>query len=1047
MTSRAQLITSSLVKRARPDRLGAALAGWLGLLTLVGCSQDTATATLRALDPAGEVSILCLGRDVNGKYTRGLPRAECPDLEFAPTSPFNRRMHALVTQPQSGEVALVDLSAPATQAVVDFEPTQPGYSFMPVGAEPDSIVSTPGGKASFVGVRESGREGIFALPSSCIAPRAPLEPVRDIRTWPACRLPAAPGPMVVLVDPAIDDDGDPATSPRIRASCEGGYVDPRDLVGQAPAANRELCPVDLATETDGPGRRKLAVTLPSLSEIWVMDAQELLDRSPGSFDVCNVEERLPLRADVTGAAQVIPADLAPSSASCGPVGFNHGPPPDAYQPFPVDVAVDDEQRLFIADSAAPLIHVLDVSNPCQLTPLPSLEPRSFSDPTAVVTTRKVAVSNLTALGKRFVYAIDNSATDTAGTLMAFDVSPGAVDRTPIVRGRSPLNPTEPPDRIALGRDVSDVEFVYQDFPEASNGVAIEGIACNPDPRIDPTSIAAEYRPASDLSSGASPRKLRGTFAFAAVHSGQIAVIDVEDLDASCRRPVRVNPDAAEDRFGCGNDDASLGTAGYSIANSIATVTNELSCNVVTPHRMRSRGYFANAASSRAAGLLSFPSLTLETGRSVTTDQTQEGKLYPKMLAARYQTEDNATVLVGPLAYGTNPELATNPINRLEVDPATATVSSLLLSYEEPRNFYPNEEFVTTYEGVVRPGSEALLSMDEATGLGRVNEGLNASYCIAGIQDMDVTAGKGRALGVTSEADLATFARRHADYVQIVDDVLPEDDPYWSGPGAQCGAELFQGDGPARLSGRPLCDEFFGPIEIQSPRRDYRIVEAHEDYLLIEPRSYRYDPENRDSLTRRRQLSEFAACCFPGPALYQVRGGNQWIVRGSSTSFAHDVTTDPTSYRCVSDCNPMASHLRGRAFELSCSGNCPAATGDTQPAVGPAVPGQDFACVVDGTADGIDPGEPGSECVFENLTTRFAMYRGQEPSRRGMTFRWQLSDGFAPLIIGLTTAERIRSTPRSITPLPELGQLLVTDGSARGITLISSRNPGTIASIF
>ena len=484
----------------------------LPFLASLGCSQDTATATLRALDTVGDVAILCLGRGDSGAFTKGFPREECPDYEFTLDSAYNRRLQAIVTQPRTGEVALVDLAVATSDAVIDFEPTQPGYSFMPVGAEPNSIVSTPGSVASFVSVREAGREGIFALPSSCLAPRAPDEPLRDIRSWPACRLPAAPGPMAILVDPAVDDDGDASTPARVRASCDGPYVDPSELVGQSAAAGR-TCPADLATEASPAGRRKIAVTLPSLSEIWVLDAQELLDREPGSYDLCNVEERYPLQAQVTDAAQQLPADLVPSSASCSPVGFNHGPPVDDYRPFPADLALDDEQRLFIADTAAPVVHVLDVSDPCALSALPSLETRSYTDPTAVITTRKVAVSPLTPSGKRFVYAVDDSTTATAGTLMAFDVSPGSTNRTPIVRERSPLNPSEPPDRVQLGRDVADVEFVSQDFPEPSTGVAVEGVACDPDPALSTDDPATEYRPSADLSLGASPRKLRGTFAF------------------------------------------------------------------------------------------------------------------------------------------------------------------------------------------------------------------------------------------------------------------------------------------------------------------------------------------------------------------------------------------------------------------------------------------------------------------------------------------------------------------------------------------------------
>ena len=66
----------------------------LGFAAL-GCGQETATASLRALDPVGEMTLLCLGRDESGAFTRGLARSECPDYEFSVYSPYYRRIHAL----------------------------------------------------------------------------------------------------------------------------------------------------------------------------------------------------------------------------------------------------------------------------------------------------------------------------------------------------------------------------------------------------------------------------------------------------------------------------------------------------------------------------------------------------------------------------------------------------------------------------------------------------------------------------------------------------------------------------------------------------------------------------------------------------------------------------------------------------------------------------------------------------------------------------------------------------------------------------------------
>src|SRR6185503_7474554 len=148
---------------------------------------------------------------------------------------------ALVTQPIRGEVAVIDLSL---GSVVDVDHTIPGYTFLHVGDSPGDIVSTPGGMATFVGVTEGGREGIFALPSSCIGPPQRLpdgtrQSQRDLTTWPACSLPVMPGRMQLLVDPVVDG--------RVRATC-GADPLPLGDSGHSAVSGSVECPADLALE-------------------------------------------------------------------------------------------------------------------------------------------------------------------------------------------------------------------------------------------------------------------------------------------------------------------------------------------------------------------------------------------------------------------------------------------------------------------------------------------------------------------------------------------------------------------------------------------------------------------------------------------------------------------------------------------------------------------------------------------------------------------------------------------------------------------------------
>src|SRR5258707_1308052 len=78
-------------------------------------------------------------------------------------------MLALVTQSIAGEVALIQLTG-GPAGVVDVDKSTPGYNFLRIGANPVDIVSTPDGVATFVGVAELNKPGIYALPTTCLGP-------------------------------------------------------------------------------------------------------------------------------------------------------------------------------------------------------------------------------------------------------------------------------------------------------------------------------------------------------------------------------------------------------------------------------------------------------------------------------------------------------------------------------------------------------------------------------------------------------------------------------------------------------------------------------------------------------------------------------------------------------------------------------------------------------------------------------------------------------------------------------------------------------------
>ena len=953
------------------------------------CTETPVSLPLRSLERSGEVSFACVSTDGEGAHIN-----VCPDFDG------ERRMLALVTQTLRGEVAVVDLSA---GSVVDYDPSTPGFNFIPVGENPGDIVTTPGGVASFVGIGGAGRAGIIALPSSCLR-----RPAQDLTAWPACSLPKAPGQMRVLIDSA-DDQG------RIRASCDVTPTTDAATPGNAIAASREVCPADLALEIVEPGRRKLLVEIPDLGGMAVIDAQELLDRAPGSFDPCSVERFLPLEVQLPpgDTLQPIPDDL--QAPGCVAPEVNYGPPANGFLPRPAGFELADH-KLYVADLAAPVVHVIDAKDPCALTEQPPLLPVSFESQNRLVTSRKVAVSPPTRSGQRFLYSID----DFEGSVMVFDVTPGSVNRTPIVRPGSPLLPFEPADRIAFSSPARDISFALRDAPitDPVTGVGTVGTLCDPDPDLDLNAPGAKYRTSLDYTRGARPRQLRGVFGFVALASGQVAVVDVEDWDAACRRPVQANSDPAEDFRGCAADPST--PSNYSIGpveDGKRTVSGEASCRIVQQHRARSGSIVDsnNAVGTRAPAIRSFPRLRAPAGSNMAPGLTPESRPNPKLLAVDFAApgggSEPAEIFISTNLYQRG---SSNAANDLVLEPAEAERLSLTLMRRQPRAF-AEEDVLVEYEGVLSAERPAGFLQIGAPGADSVLRDVDGGFCNRGVEDEALATEVAAELGVAANKR-AAYAARHADYVQITSELRGESDRYWTdGAGKGCRGTTT---GKAAYFG---CRQAFGNAETPLDRRDFRIVAAYQNELIVEPRG-------ATSSAGRQEVLDDLACCFGGSALrYKLRAGHQWIVRGERSGFRHNVVADP-DLRCIRDCNPRRSLLRSRILEVSNS----ACTG-SECGIGPSTKA-DVACVV-GSDSALSPGGAGAECIFENLLYRFAIYRGNQPSVRDMAFSYQLIGGFSPLVANLA-AQTAAVSPQSMTFVPQLGQLAVVDGAAEGLVLVS-----------
>lgn len=1014
-------MTSKNLKSTTAALLGLTLASsaFFGACTTEPEAQD-----LSSLRRSGEATFICVGPDKQGAPLSKCPRGEPADdggftvakPEALLNSPY--QLYSLITQTLSDEVAVLRLSGQdqyydKNGKVLDADRSNPGQTHLRVAGKPVDIVTTPGGLASFVSVSEVGRNGVFGLPTTCIGIPKPGEPRRDLTTWPACSLPTRPGAVEVLLD---TNGSDP-------------------WCGAAPSADLPYaedggsCAVDLSEETEQPGRRKLLVALPEESRVVVLDAQELLDRDPGTYAPCHIESELPLEAVVPpNVVQPLPEDLIPPGGS-GAMTY-----PDLAGTYQASPAGMDELdgTLVIADRSAPVVHLIDARDPCNLEALEPLIATSFEDPTRVVTTSRVAVSPLTPTGKRYVYAVDEFGQELA-SVIAFDVSPTAVSRTPIVRSGAPLNPFESPDRIEFSSAVKDVAFAMLSRPvaDAATGEAISGTLCNPDPNISENSIQAAYRPTSD-DEGARPYALRGLFGYALLSDARLALIDIEDFDHECRRPISLNPSSQMDFRGCVNDDP---VAPYytldGTETGTPTVTNEATCRTVVPHRARSAEYVRTEDSVQAPSLRAFGQLSYQSRGLGVSRLTPNGKNRPILLPVDFPGPEDtvpAQVYVGSILYE-----RLNADAPLVVNPYYAERIAPVLPFVEPRA-YPSQQVTSvTYEGALdgERTSGELESFDNA--LAEFQDE-SANFCDLGVQGARLTAELGQDQFDLSGEVLAKFAKQHSDYVQISNILYNEEDPYWTNEGAACGdGGDFEGTGYA------LCDSVFGQGDEDdlAAGRDLRVLAAYQHYLEVTPRGLEGD-EAQDVL-------ELAQCCFPTDISYRLRASRQWVVVGASTGFQHKIIPDDSAENspCIRDTSPLRAHLNGRAFELS-STQCDQLDSEQPNAcgVGPRTV-EDYVCFYNASGEEglgvpVEVGGPGDECIFNNLNTRFALYRGLEPSLRGMSFGFETIGGFRSMSISTSYVQTV-ALPVSLAPVPEFNAMGVVDSQNQGFLMIDLPN--------
>jgi hypothetical protein len=554
-----------------------------------------------------------------------------------------------------------------------------------------------------------------------------------------------------------------------------------------------------------------------------------------------------------------PADAAPMGAMAagpgpgqGTSGLSFGPLSD---PRPTSMVFRDGSPpvVYVADATIPVIHVIDLSNPTQPREASEFIATSQAQPNRRVSVGSLALSPTTRDYRRYLYAIDTS----DGSLMVFDVTDPipAPFSPPLQRPHAELNPFVPPDRISFTAPVAAVSFAYNEWPLPPQGdaaaPALTGLLCNPSPNARPgpdgsapgggaaagsfycADQAALINPDGTLVQGF-PDRLRGWFGFAVLTNGMVAVIDLDDWDAPCRRP---DPMTASKRTGDldlpelpESDSGPPDLDPYHVPTAwpasldpnatVSAVTQEPFYPVSAPNRPRSNFLLRNDPTSgeHIPYVLAPPLLSNSNGAPLSADPT-EPVMLQTVLPSGFVDPSTYTTPTDPHDYyfGTPPPNADAAVSSGDAGDAGTLIPSLepgsldtvpgvRVSFDDP-TAHIDQDWWVTYEGALPTTSPLVANIFSTTSyedltfsLGGApssvaEAGTDASvfasgggFCEIGVEDWSL--GQARAKnavklmlgaslpGPASFPQGAPLQQWTSDYVEITDNILPANDCYW-----------------------------------------------------------------------------------------------------------------------------------------------------------------------------------------------------------------------------------------------------------------------------
>ncbi|MBL8721130.1 MAG: hypothetical protein JNL79_34410 [Myxococcales bacterium] len=865
----------------------------LGLLLLLapGCSTTPVIVPVRSMERPKDAAFLCLEITSDGS-PRGAPIEKCRanalgqpvDVAGKAVDGTDRfHLHAVVTQIARGELAVVDLGRVPDDTsdglgLIKADPRTPGYNFLPVSEAPTAVVADPDGKAVYVASGHTPR--IDIIPAELL--RGPID-----TNWYDTTLPW----------PHLDFD--PLTEGKpgyLAIEREGGKNDRLYVV--LPDTN-QIAVFDLSASALAPTRvGTLRPTLAAASPLPVaprvcLDAKgapraclQCVDgdgnpKTCASGDKtrevpCGAGESTPTWWDtLQTSSSVAGACLVDTGFRSPAATFVSSKTPTSFHLGPATLAAG---KLFVADDAAPYVHVFDVADGAGVE-VARLDVGSATAQVAVspIVPDEVTWDNADAIevcetrgwvgdgldhtadsrrvadklggrcrAHRYVYAIDRKNSDDGdGTIAVVDLpvvkrkdggddidlagatlaQPFACDAPSFPAKRIPLA------GFGIGNNlpVKAITFVSHDPPTSTSiGGGLTGVRCRPDrtadgrarpvnEELDKVTYPLRVDAAQSWNSAfgnGSVRFLRGTFALAVLASGAVFPLVVDDYDSLCRGAA---PDAS---------------------NVLAEIDF---ANIVRRHHPRPARIY-----NRDNQLAPSPPTPSRIAASLTVSTADLPKL---------------TVL------GPTPEGAKGKEQKVD--------SLFALS---------GEDWVLTYEGEI-PGFATTVKtvgtfLQEGADWVLLDPG--AGICRKG-----------------AEADGASNTN---DYLQILDDPCTLAGQCDAAQVAECGTAFGVKD----------------DIELRGPasRRDVPVKRLTDDRFVLD-----VDDAPPAAGSARRPLTSAAAArlkrCYPGLTHYTVRAHNVWTIVGDASGFLHRRVVDDKSAdkSCKVD-TTKPSIVQGRVPELA-----------------------------------------------------------------------------------------------------------------------------------